>query len=110
MEQMYTVSRIAGLLGCSTDTARARMKEMPGVMNVGSAKRRQLMVPESGLQDWLRNHRMAEAERPLRVTISADGKMARIDRRTGKLTTASARATSAKSWTAPDANKKRAAD
>ena len=85
MEQLYGVPAIAKLMGCSYDTARARMKEMPGVMNVGTARRQQLMVPESGIRDWLTNHRMPERPRPLTVTISADGKMARIDRRTGKL-------------------------
>ena len=90
MEQMYTVKAVAELMGCSNDTARMRMKQMPGVMNVGTAQRQQLMVPESGIEDWIRNHRMEPArpvrKRPvMRVTISADGKMARIDRRTGKL-------------------------
>lgn len=85
MEQLYSVPAVAGMMGCSYDTARMRMKEMPGVMNVGTERRQQLMVPESGIRDWLQNHRMQERVRPMTVTISADGKMARIDRRTGKL-------------------------
>lgn len=85
MSTLYSVKAVADLMGCSYDTARMRMQEMPGVMNVGSEKRRQLMVPEDGLRDWLHNHRMQTAPRPMKVTISADGKMARIDRRSGKL-------------------------
>ena len=85
MEQLYSVPAVASMMGCSYDTARMRMKEMPGVINVGTARRQQLMVPESGIRDWLQNHRMPERVRPMTVTISADGKMARIDRRTGKL-------------------------
>lgn len=93
MSTLYGVTAVAKLMGCSNDTARMRMQEMAGVMNVGSAKRRQLLVTEEALDDWLRAHRLQRAEtivvpdpRPMRVTISADGKMARIDRRTGKLT------------------------
>ena len=94
MSTLYSVKAVAELLGCSNDTARARMRQMAGVMNVGTARRHQLMVTEEALDLWLNEHRMARpgavsvpAERPrTRVTISADGKMARIDRRTGKLT------------------------
>ena len=85
MEQLYSVPAVAKMMGCSNDTARMRMKEMPGVMNVGSVRRQQLMVPESGIRAWVANHRMPEPVKPMTVTISADGKMARIDRRTGKL-------------------------
>ena len=86
MSTLYSVPAVAQLMGCSYDTARMRMQQMDGVMNVGSTKRRQLMVTEEALQNWLRNHMMPAAPRPLTVTISSDGKMARIDRRTGKLT------------------------
>lgn len=85
MSTLYSVKAVSELMGCSYDTARMRMQEMAGVINVGSEKRRQLMVPEEGLRDWLHNHRMPERVRPMTVTISADGKMARIDRRSGKL-------------------------
>lgn len=97
MSTLYSVSAVAELMGCSNDTARQRMRQMAGVMNVGTARRHQLMVTEEALDEWLKDHRMMRAEsivvpdpnprpRPMRVTISADGKMARIDRRTGKLT------------------------
>ena len=88
LDQWYKVSDVARIMGCSNDTARTRMKEMPGVINVGSQKRQQLMVPESGLMDWLRNHRMVtrvEFTMPKMKLIGKDGKLARIDRRTGKL-------------------------
>ena len=89
MEQWYKTADVAGIMGCSYDTARARMQEMPGVINVGSQKRRQLMVPETDLEDWFRNHRVitrVEIQLPKKVRlISKEGKMARIDRRTGKL-------------------------
>jgi hypothetical protein len=87
-EIWFTVPDVARIMGCSYDTARSRMQEMTDVINVGSAKRRQLMVPENSLQDWFRNHRIAEerpAERNIKIPRSSTGKIARIDRRTGKL-------------------------
>lgn len=86
MDNWYSVKKVSELMDCSPDTARARMKEMPGVINVGSAKRRQLMVPEYGLEDWLRNHRITTVriEMP-KMKLRKDGKIARIDRRTGRL-------------------------
>ena len=85
MEALLRVKDVAGLMGCSYDTARSRMKDMPGVMNVGSEKRRQLVVPERGMIDWMANHRMEVRELPVYISGSG-GRMARIDRRTGKLT------------------------
>ena len=86
MDNWYSVKRVSELMDCSYDTARARMKQMPGVINVGSATRRQLMVPEYGLEDWLRNHRVTtvRVEMP-QMKLRKDGKIARMDRRTGKL-------------------------
>ena len=85
MDKMYRVKDVARILGCGTDTARARMAEMPGVVNVGSDGRRQLMVPEYGIEDWLRNRRMNNA-RPLQVMPGGGrGKTPRRDRRTGRL-------------------------
>lgn len=83
MERMLSVKAVARILDCSNDTARMRMKGMAGVINVGTERRQQLMVPESGMDDWMRNRRMQEAR--LTVTAGADGKMARMDRRTGQL-------------------------
>ena len=86
MDRWFKVADVAETMGCSYDTARARMKEMPGVINVGSAKRQQLMVPEYGLEDWLMNHRMATVTIRLpEMRLRRDGKIARINRRTGKL-------------------------
>lgn len=86
MDNWYSVKKVAQLMDCSDDTARNRMKDMPGVINVGSAKRRQLMVPEYGLEDWLRNHRMTTVRIEVpQMKLRKDGKIARIDRRTGKL-------------------------
>ena len=88
MEHILRVKDVAEILGCSCDTARARMAEMPGVINVGSRHRRQLMVPEGGLEDWLRNHRVEkrqEIQQAIRIPRCKNGKLARMDRRTGKL-------------------------
>ena len=86
MNNWYSVKKVSELMDCSYDTARARMKQMPGVINVGSAKRRQLMVPEYGLEDWLRNHRVMTVRVELpQMKLRKDGKIARIDRWTGKL-------------------------
>ena len=88
MEQILRVKDVAELMGCSYDTARARMAEMPGVINVGSKKRRQLMVPADGLEDWLRNHRVDHRTEPERLKViprGKNGRMARMSRRTGKL-------------------------
>lgn len=84
-EPWLRVSDVAEILGCSYDTARARMAEMPEVINVGSAKRRQLMVPMWGLEDWMRNHRMRPAEPVMKIPRCRGGKLARMDRRTGRL-------------------------
>ena len=95
MEALYRVKDVAAAMGCSYDTARARMREMPGVMNVGTQRRRQRLVPDSGIMDWLKSHSMAivqdnwlpvQANRRT-VKISLDGRMARRDRRTGELVT-----------------------
>ena len=89
MESWYSVPKVAEVMGCCYDTARERMKEMADVVNVGSQKRQQLMVPESSVMDWLRNHRMNRTAR-VEVVVpkhrpGPDGKLARMDRRTGKL-------------------------
>lgn len=86
MDKWYNVKSVAELMDCSYDTARARMKHMAGVINVGSAKRQQLMVPEYGLEDWMRSHRIVTVriEMP-KMKLRKDGKIARMDRRTGKL-------------------------
>ena len=87
MDKWYRVQDVAEVMGCSSDTARSRMKEMRDVINVGSEKRQQLMVPESSVEAWLRNHRICtkvEIFMP-KCRISKSGKIARMDRRTGKL-------------------------
>lgn len=88
MEKWYRVKDVSGILGCNKDTARARMQEMEGVINVGSQKRRQLMVPEYGLEDWLRNHRISgRGPAPVigKPLLNSDGTLVKRDRRTGKL-------------------------
>lgn len=86
MERWYSVKEAAEIMRCGPDTARARMEKMPDVVNVGTPGRRQLMVPESSIEDWFRNHRVTQA-RVIRPAVKArkDGKIARMDRRTGKL-------------------------
>ena len=84
-EQWYPVREVALIMGCSYDTARQRMEEMPDCINVGSQKRRQLMVPQSSLESWFRNHRIRQEKPEVKIPVCRDGKMARIDRRTGKL-------------------------
>lgn len=87
MDRWYKVGEVAGIMGCGPDTARARMQEMRDVVNVGTQKRRQLMVSESALEDWMRNHRISarvEIVMP-KYGMRKDGKLARMDRRTGKL-------------------------
>lgn len=84
-DQWYTVRDVSIIMRCSYDTARGRMEEMPDCINVGSQKRRQLMVPKQNLEDWMRNHRI-EPERPaMEIPKGRGGKIARMDRRTGKL-------------------------
>lgn len=88
MEQirMLSVKTVAEILDCSPDTAKKRMKDMQDVIDVGTPKRSQLMVPKASLEDWIRNHRIAT----VRITVpefklSRDNRLARMDRRTGKL-------------------------
>lgn len=87
MDRWYKVQDVAEVMGCSADTARARMKEMRDVINVGSEKRQQLMVPEASLEDWLRNHRVCTKVEIImpKCRMNRSGKIARMDRRTGKL-------------------------
>ena len=88
MEALLRVKDVADLMGCSYDTARTRMESMPGVMNVGSEKRRQLMVPAKSLEDWVCNHKIHAWPEPIVITgrrNSPGGRIARINRRTGKL-------------------------
>lgn len=93
MERWYNVKETAEVMRCGVDTARARMEQMPDVVNVGTTGRRILMVPESNLDDWFRNHRMTQVKAitprartaSRTVKVSSNGKLARIDRRTGKL-------------------------
>ena len=87
MEKWYRPKEVAEILSCQVDTARAWMAEMPNVINVGSEKRQQLMVPESDIENWLRNHRVTtrvEIRMP-EYRMNRSGKIARMDRRTGKL-------------------------
>ena len=84
MENMLSVKTIALMMDCHPDTARERMQEMPGCVNVGSEKRRQLLVPLSGLREWLVNHRVTAMTMPVHMG-SQDGRMARKDRRTGEI-------------------------
>jgi hypothetical protein len=86
MEQMLSAKTVAKIMECSMDTARKRMKEMRDVIDVGTPKRSLLMVPQTSLEDWFRNHRIAT----VRITVpefklSRDNRLARMDRRTGKL-------------------------
>lgn len=87
MENWLNVKSVMTILNCCEDTARARMEEMRDVVNVGTQKRRQLMVSESALQDWLRNHRISARVEIVvpKFGMNKDGKLARMDRRTGKL-------------------------
>ena len=66
---------IAEMLSISEATARVRMREMPGCVNIGTNRNEILRVPESGFQDWLSNR--VVALRP------CNGKLAR--RKHGKL-------------------------
>ena len=86
MEQlnMLTVNTVSLMMGCCPDTARERMEEMPGCVNVGSEKRRQLLVPLSGLREWLACHRVAALNMPVHMG-NQNGRIARKDRRTGEI-------------------------
>ena len=86
MEQMYSVQSVANILDCEVDTARMRMKEMPNCVNVGTERRRILLVPESDIENWLANHRITTTKPVMpKIRTRKDGKIARMDRRTGKL-------------------------
>ena len=55
---------VAETLGISVQTARARMPEMPGCINIGGGKNNQaLRVPESGLEAW-RDEKIVTVGRP----------------------------------------------
>jgi len=55
MERMMTPKEVAEALAISESTARARMVEMPGCINMGTKKSMILRVPESGLEAWMSN-------------------------------------------------------
>ena len=55
-EKYLTPKDVAEQMGISVGTARARMLEMPGCINIGSGNRNQILrVPESGLEAWQSN-------------------------------------------------------
>lgn len=55
-ERYLKPSDVAEILGISVGTARAKMAEMPGCINVGGGTaHRALRVPESGLEAWRDN-------------------------------------------------------
>ena len=74
MDRMLGPKQVADLLGVSESTARERMADMPGCVNVGSGKYQILRVPESGLDAWMSNRV---------VTLRPARKIAR--RKNGKL-------------------------
>lgn len=85
MEKWCSVKDVAGIMRCSTDTARRRMEQMPDATNVGTPGRRQLLVPERNVEDWLRNRQVRNVPEIVRIPKSRNGKLARMNRRTGKL-------------------------
>ena len=87
MEKWCSVKDVAGIMRCSTDTARRRMEQMPDAVNAGTEGRRQLLVPERNVEDWLRNRQVQTLPEIVRLPAprGKDGKMARINRRTRKL-------------------------
>ena len=86
MEALLRVKDVACITGWSEDTARLKMQEMPGVMNLGSTKRRQLAVKESTLANWLADRAIYRPDPPIiKPSGHSSGKMARRDRRTGEL-------------------------
>ena len=54
-ERMLKPKDVAEIMGISVSTARVRMLEMPGCVNVGAGKSLVLRVPESGLEAWKDN-------------------------------------------------------
>ena len=56
-EKYLTPKDVAEIMGISISSARDRMAEMPGCIDVGSGggKYRTLRVPESGLEAWQSN-------------------------------------------------------
>ena len=69
-ERYLKPEEVAEILGIAVQTARSRMLEMPGCINVGSGGRYQsLRVPESGLEAW--------QDQKILVIPRNDGKIAR---------------------------------
>ena len=55
-EKYLRPCEVAEILGISVGTARVKMAEMPGCINVGGGdSHRALRVPESGLEAWRDN-------------------------------------------------------
>lgn len=55
-EKYLGPKEVAELMGISIGTARVRMAEMPGCINVGGGgKNKVLRVPESGIEAWASN-------------------------------------------------------
>ena len=54
-ERYLKPKEVAALLGVSLQTARSRMADMPGCIDVGRGGNQSLRVPESGLEAWKAN-------------------------------------------------------
>ena len=55
INDMLSPEAVARILDISPQTARDKMEQMPGCINIGEGKNRILRVPPEGLEAWLSN-------------------------------------------------------
>lgn len=78
MDKLLNPKQVAGRLGISEQTARVRMAEMPGCINVGSAVNRILRVPESGLEAWTSNRVVCMSRANMKTPRRKKGKLVAV--------------------------------
>lgn len=78
MERMLNPKQVAELLCVSESTARARMEEMPGCIDIGNGKSQILRVPESGLDAWMSNRVVTLRPAASRIARRKNGKLVAV--------------------------------
>jgi len=74
-ERYLGPKEVAEQLGIAVSTARARMQEMPGCVNVGGKSSQVLRVPESGLEAWISNRTVMMPRSSCRLARRKNGKL-----------------------------------
>ena len=56
VERLYPTKQLAEMLQLSPDTVRREFQRRPGVLRIGSGRRKLLRIPQSVLDQWQAEH------------------------------------------------------